>query len=202
VRAGINYYARRIERELGAERRVGLLDRVDQVEQLADDLERVAERTHLRRRGVGFADSPVQRQLLEVGLRRGLLRAYVLYRGDEPIAFWLCSVYRGRLLLKTTGYDPDYARVGTYLLMRVIEQACGDPAVQSIDFGPGDADYKRMYGARTERQSNGVIYAGTLRARWVALVRTLLLGSALVGRRVSDAAGISTRLRGYRRARS
>ena len=100
-----------------------------------------------RRLGVGFADSAEQRALVRVGLEHGWMRGYLLYLDGEPVAYWLCSPFRRRMLLRTGGYDEAYAghRVGIYLLMRVIEDACADPALDVLDFGPGDASYKQQY---------------------------------------------------------
>ena len=40
---------------------------------------------------------------MRIGLEHGWIRAFVLYRRKEPIAFWLCAVYGDVNLLKTTG---------------------------------------------------------------------------------------------------
>ena len=203
VRFGIGYDARKLLEAHGDELRVELLAAPADHVRLMADLERVARLTRLRELGVGFADSAPQRELVRVGLENGWVRAYVLYRNETPIAFWLCSCHRGTILLKTTGFDPAYGRlrVGIYLLMRLIEQACADPSLELLDFGPGDADYKRYFSSESREEQNLVLFAPTLRARSVNALRTAILGASTVARRLSDRAGLSERLRARRRAR-
>ena len=71
------------------------------------------------------------------------------------------------MLLRTGGYDEAYAehRVGIYLLMRVIEDACADPALRVLDFGPGDAAYKQQFSNESVQERNLVVFAPTFRAR-------------------------------------
>ena len=141
--------------------------------------------------------------MTRVGLEHGWLRAYVLYRGDEPIAYWLCSVHRGTVLLRTTGFDHAYSshRVGVYLLMRVIEDACADPGLHVLDFGPGDAPYKRHFSSESLQERSIVVFAPTARGRRINGLRTVILGSALLARRAADATNLTERLKGRWRAR-
>jgi CelD/BcsL family acetyltransferase involved in cellulose biosynthesis len=131
------------------------------------------------------------------------LRAYVLSVAGAPAAYWLVATYNGTLLLKTTGYDPAYARdrVGIYLLMRVIEDACADPTLNILDFGPGDASYKRHFSSESFEERNALVYAPTLRALRINATRTGLLGAGLVAHRVLEASGMTDRLRKLWRAR-
>ncbi len=156
-----------------------------------------------RSAGAGFVDTPEERAVTEVGLEHGWVRAYVLYRRDEPIAYWLCSVHRGTILLRTTGFDHAYAshRVGVYLLMRVIEDACADPALHVLDFGPGDAPYKRHFSSESLQERSIVVFAPTTRGRRINGLRTVILGSALLARRAADATNLTERIKGRWRAR-
>jgi hypothetical protein len=54
--------------------------------------------------------------------------------------------YKQSLYLAATGYDPAYRNyeLGTILLMKVLEDSCGTD-VAKVDFGEGDADYKRRF---------------------------------------------------------
>jgi Acetyltransferase (GNAT) domain len=201
VRFGIRYDAKKLLAALGDELSVAILDAPGDCERLVAGLERVARLTYQRSIGAGFADTPEQRRLAEVGLAHGWLRAYVLYRNETPIAFWLCAVHGETILLKTTGFDPEYLRlrVGVYLLMRVIEHACADPALRVLDFGPGDADYKRYFSSESRPERNLVLFAPSLRARRVNAARTGILGAASAARWLSDRASLTERLKARRR---
>ena len=87
----------------------------------------------------------------ELAMDRGWFRGYVLYLNDAPAAFWHGNAYHGVFGIGATGFDPAFAdaRPGTYLLMRVVEDLAADDSVHTLDFGFGDADYKRQLRRRT-----------------------------------------------------
>jgi CelD/BcsL family acetyltransferase involved in cellulose biosynthesis len=87
------------------------------------------------------------------------------------------------------------------LLMRLFEDACADPAIDVIDFGPGDADYKRLYTNDGVPERNLFVFAPTLRARRVNTTRTVILGLALGARRALDAVNATDRLKALWRKR-
>jgi CelD/BcsL family acetyltransferase involved in cellulose biosynthesis len=197
IRAGIRYDSKKLLDALGEELSVTVHREADDLDALAADLEAVAGKTYQRALGAGFADTPEQRALARVDLEHGWLRAYVLSHRDRPIAFWLCSVHGGTITTRTTGYDPEYAqyRVGIYLLMRVIEDACVDPALSVLDFGPGRSPYKRHFGNDGYAEQNLVVFAPRLRPRLVWLARSAVLGAGAALRRAVDAAGGTERLK-------
>jgi CelD/BcsL family acetyltransferase involved in cellulose biosynthesis len=188
--------ARRVPAALG-ELEVVTIRGPEQLEQLFRGAERVAAATYQRALGAGFSDTPEQRELALLGLERGWLRAYLLYRSGEPLAFWLCSTYRGTMLIRTTGFDQAYAehRVGLFLLLRAIEDAIADPELRIVDFGQGDAAYKQQLAGESELERDLVVFAPTLRGLRINAVRTPILGGALLARRVLDAGGLTDRVR-------
>jgi CelD/BcsL family acetyltransferase involved in cellulose biosynthesis len=193
----------KLEQALGDDLSLAILHGPEQLEQLVRDVDRLARSTYQRALGAGFADTREQRELAQIGLEHGWTRAYVLYRAEEPIAYWLCSTYRGTILVRTTGFDPAYAdhQPGVYLLMRVIEDACADQSLELLDFGPGDAGYKRRYSSTSWEERNLVVFAPTLRGRRVNLTRSAILGVALLARRVLDATRLTERIRSRLRGR-
>src|SRR5262249_23713590 len=132
-----------------------------------------------------------------VGLEHGWLRGYLLYLRAEPIAFWLCSVYRGTMLIRLTGYDQAYAelRIGLFLLMKAIEDAIADPSIQILDFGPGDAAYKLQFSSESHLERDLVIFAPTARALRINATRNAVLLGAAAGRRALDASQLTDRIR-------
>ena len=203
TRKNIRRDTRRLESAFGERLEVEIVRDPAGVERLMHDADQVARATYQRRLGAGFADTPEQRALALVGLEHGWLRGYLLYLDGAPIAYWLCSVYGDTMLLKTGGFDEDYAdyRVGIYLLMRVIEDACADPALRVLDFGPGDSTYKQQFSNRSRVERNVVVFAPTLRARRINATRTAILGPARLARGVLDAARLTDRARARWRGR-
>jgi Acetyltransferase (GNAT) domain len=188
--------ARRVPAALG-DLSVEVLRAPAQLDRLFRDADQVASRTYQRAVGAGFADTPEQRELARLALERGWLRAHILYRAGAPIAFWLCSVYRGTMLVRTTGFDQAYAehRVGIYLLLRVLEDAIADPEIAVVDFGQGDAAYKQQLAGESHLERELVVFAPTARGVRLNAIRTPILGGALLARRVLDAARLTDRVR-------
>jgi hypothetical protein len=203
IRSGIRYDAKKLLSTYGDELELTVLREPGDHDRFTHDLDAVARSAYQRAVGGGFVDDPEQRDLARVGLDHGWLRAYVLSVAGAPAAYWLVATYNGTLLLKTTGYDPAYARdrVGIYLLMRVIEDACADPTLNILDFGPGDAAYKRHFSSESLEERNALVYAPTLRGLRINATRTGLLGAGLVAHRVLEASGMTDRLRKLWRAR-
>ena len=123
TRKGIRRDTRKLEGTFGDRLSVAILRLPDELERLVHDSDQVAGSTYQRRLGVGFADTMEQRAVARLGLEHGWVRGYLLYLDGEPVAYWLCTVFGGTMLLKNGGFDAKYGsyRTGIYLLMRVIE---------------------------------------------------------------------------------
>ncbi len=173
------------------------------LEMLVRDADRVARSTYQRALGAGFSDTPEQRTLVGIGLAHGWVRGYLLYRGEQPIAYWLCAVHGDTMLIKTAGFDTAYERlrIGLYLLMRAIEDACASPTIRILDFGPGDAAYKQQFSSESWQERNALVFAPSFRGLRVNASRTAILGSARLARKALDATRLTDRVRSGWRAR-
>lgn len=203
IRFGIRYDAKKLLDAHGDELSVSVYERPAELDRLVADLEEVAATTYHRALGGGFSDTPEQRAVAQVGLEHGWARAYVLRVGERPVAYWLCSLYRRTVLLRRTGFVPAFAplRVGVYLLMRLIEDACGDERVDVVDFGQGDATYKRHFSSESWEERALTVFAPTLRGRRIALTRAGILRSAAGARKLLDRAQLTDKVRSTWRRR-
>jgi CelD/BcsL family acetyltransferase involved in cellulose biosynthesis len=177
TRDGIKRVRNKLQRDLGERASVARFDRLDQLDALFADVDAVTVKTYQHGLGVAFESTPRHREQTRFGLERGWFRAYVLYDDGKPIAFWPGVGYRGRFLTGTPGYDPAYAKLrpGTFLLMRLIEDLCREGEARILDLGTGDAEYKRHYCDRRTEQEDVLVYARTVRAVRINLVRTAVL---------------------------
>lgn len=202
IRAGIRYDTKKLVEAFVERLSVEIFRDDTDFDRLVRDMDAVAAATYQRALGAGFTDTPERRTMLRIALQNGWSRAYVLHLDGRPAAYWLCSAHRETMTLGATGYLPDYAqyRVGIYLLMRVIEDACRDSALRVLDFGPGRSAYKRHFSSEGYEERNLLIFAPTLRAQLINTGRSTVLGTALVARRALDATGLTDRLKtGWRR---
>ena len=137
--------------------------------------------TYQRALGAGFADTPEQRALAAVGLEHGWMRGYLLYLDAEPIAYWLCSIYGGTILIRTAGFDNAYAehRVGIYLLMRVDRGRLRRSRAPRARLR---ARRRRLQAAVQQRELAGARTSSSSRRRFrgrrINATRTAILGAA------------------------
>lgn len=132
-----------------------------EAEELFRDIETVASKSYQRRLGVGFMNTPMNRALIELGLRKGWHHCWMLYIGDRPISFWNGTAYAGTFFIGTPGFDPDFGKdsVGRITMFRMLQDICADPAIFCLDYGQGDAEYKSSFGHRTRTEQEILIAA-------------------------------------------
>lgn len=161
TRDGVKRYRRKLERELGERLEVRQYRSPDELDELVAMLNAVAERSWQRGIGSGFRDDDANRERLALALERNWLRACVVLADGEPIAFWHGIGCGGRLISGIPGFDPRYSelRVGTYALVRLIESLTTDPDFSVLDFGLGDAEYKRRFATGSWEEESLALFA-------------------------------------------
>lgn len=129
---------------------------------LCSKLELVARQTYQRGLKAGFIDDAETRARLGLIARRGQLRVCLLEIDGVPKAFWLGEVYKNVFHSAATGYTPDVQQfeVGTLLFLRVVDELVKEGVLQ-LDFGLGDAHYKKRFGDRSWREGTAYMYAPT-----------------------------------------
>jgi hypothetical protein len=188
---------KRLVTALGTEPTIAVLSSPDDLDRIFGDIERVAAKTYQRALGTGFDDTPERRARIETCLAKGWFRAWIMYRGDTPIAFWYGLANREVFVAVGTGYDPAYQqqRIGVYLLMHVIQDLCADPVITTLDFGPGDSALKRQFGNDGWTEQDVVVFAPTSRALRINATQTSILALDLLAKRTLAATGMTDRVK-------
>ena len=151
-RRTLKRYASKLLRENFGDVTVRHFRETADLDRMREDFESIAKKTYHRGLGVGFSDTPEIRSRLSLVAKKGWLRGYVLYVQGVPWAFFLGTLYRGTCHGDFMGFDPLHAKYspGMYLLTKIIEDLCngndGGGKVSMIDFGLGDAHYKKVLG--------------------------------------------------------
>ncbi len=162
---------------------------ISKLDRLFADAEEIARKTYQRGLAAGFGDNPRVRKRLELGARKGWLRAYLLYLGNRPCAFWIGMLYDGTFVGEYTGYDPEFRQwsPGMVLIMRVIEGFCsranGD-IVTELDFGPGHAEYKAALCSKYWQEASVFIFSPTVKGLLLKLMRATTRVAEGIARRI------------------
>jgi hypothetical protein len=83
--------------------------------------------------------------------KQGMARGYILRSGDVPVAFAWCRKIGDVLRYEIVGYRPEFSELspGTVLLYYIVRDAYRSAEYRFVDFGPGDAHYKSMFGNKS-----------------------------------------------------
>lgn len=189
TRSNINRYTRRLENRFGEGVELRVFETPAELPELIHDTRAVYVKTYQHGLGAGYSDSELAQALLELAAERGWLRAFVLYLDGVPCAFWHGTLYGRIFYTGPTGYDPQYRdlRLGTYVLAKMIEQLCGK--ADWMDFGLGDAEYKRHFGDESWNEEDVFVFARRLRPVALNLTRTGVLGVSRLGQAAAARSG-------------
>lgn len=142
------------------------LTQEDEIERILAKASWISSQTYHAKLGGGFVKTnELWRVQLRLAAASSCLRAHFLIGNGTPVAFWLGWNELDTLHLVTTGYLPEYAQYspGKHLLLYAFKRACED-GMKRVDFGFGDAEYKRIYGTQSWQESEVHIYGSSLKA--------------------------------------
>jgi CelD/BcsL family acetyltransferase involved in cellulose biosynthesis len=90
--------------------------------------------------------------------RRGLLQSYLLMAGETPCAFVIGYRYGGVYHYAEVAFDEAFTKFspGTVLLYLILEDMHGCDGIETLNFGIGDATYKRRFG-NVQREDVGCL---------------------------------------------
>jgi CelD/BcsL family acetyltransferase involved in cellulose biosynthesis len=148
-RANLRRYVRRIEEQYGERAVITRYFAEDQVDSFIEAASQVSAKTYQHGLGCGLQNDDRTRDLMKNVASKGWLRGHVLFLDGEPCAFQYGVVYRGSYFLEQIGFDAKWKdlNVGTVLFLEALRDICSDSGgAKVIDFGFGEADYKRSYG--------------------------------------------------------
>jgi CelD/BcsL family acetyltransferase involved in cellulose biosynthesis len=176
TRQKLKHYARKLERTYEGRLAIRRYTEPDEIDEFFHNVEAIAPKTYQHALGVAFGDTAAHRERTSCCLERGWFRGYVLSIDGRPCAFEHGELYRGRFRAGRPGYDPAFShlRIGTYLLLHILDDLCRDKEAALADYGIGDAEFKRRFGSRSWLEGNVVIYAPTFRGARINLARTAL----------------------------
>lgn len=120
--------------------------------------------------GSGFRSDAESLQELVASAERGDARGYLLRDGERAIAFAWCRRKGESLVYDTIGYLPECAKLspGIVLLYLILQDMFSTNLYSILDFGPGEAQYKSMFGTGQYHFEDVYLLRGTLRHHLLA----------------------------------
>ncbi|MDP9278840.1 MAG: GNAT family N-acetyltransferase [Gemmatimonadota bacterium] len=201
VRGHIRNLENRSGKKYGARLSLTVFQSLDDIDRMFADLNSIASEAYQRRLGVAFPNTEEARNAIPFALERGWFRAYVLYVDAEPVAYSAGFLYNKTFNYTSVGYKPAYASdsFGRFLLGRIIADLCRDDAVQVMDYGSGDADYKRRFSNRSSEHVHPLIFACVFRAVRINIIRTAIKVAAAPAEEALRRTGLRARVKKRRR---
>jgi CelD/BcsL family acetyltransferase involved in cellulose biosynthesis len=176
-------HARRFEEEFGDAIRITCYRDVADLDRIMADSEAIESKSYHRGLQVGFVDDDETRRRFRRSLEKGWLRVYILYVEGVPRAFQYLQIYGRTIFAYGTAYDPDFRKygIGNYLLVHVLKEFAGDPGIDHVDFGFGDATYKSDICDIRREEASLYLFRPGLRGTRVFMQRygALMLGNVL-----------------------
>jgi hypothetical protein len=168
---------RKIEKDFQGEVSYGCYSAPHDVGKLLEDVITVAKKTYQWGLGLGFKDTEENRRRFRLEADKGWLRGYVLYLENEPVAFWVSSVYQDTVYLAFTGFDPNFREyeVGSVLFFWMVRDLCRQN-MRRMDFGLGASFYKERFCDSKFLETTMSVFTLSFRGVSLNLVRLLTQG--------------------------
>lgn len=184
TRHNLKRYSKRLQQAFTGQLEVRSFRDSGDLNKILADTEEIASKTYHRGLGVGFINSDETRKLTALAVRQGWFRAHILYVAGKPAAFWNGFLYRRTFFTWTTGYSPELAdyRPGTFLLQKMFQELCAEGVADQVDFGFGDAQYKRDWCDHEELQESFLLFAPNLKGIALNSFRTPLIAASNAAR--------------------
>jgi Acetyltransferase (GNAT) domain len=140
------------------------LSKFEDLDKLCAEMENVAALSYQRGLGAGFVNNEEHRKRLALFSGRGQLRIQLLVVKGNVKAYWMGIVYRNVFHSWATSYDSELSKYepGTQLFLRLTDELVKE-GVNKLDFGLGDAHYKKRFGDNSWREASFTLYAPTFK---------------------------------------
>lgn len=173
----------------------------DDFTNIACRLDLVAARTYQRKLGAGFVNDEEHRQRYKLFSDRGQLRIQTVEIEGEIKAFWIGTVYQNVFYSSETAYDPNFRayELGTLVFFAMTDHLVRE-GVSKIDFGLGDAFYKKSYGDESWMETTVTLFAPNPKGRLIHAISVFFATIDNISRSFLQKAGTLDRVRtGLRR---
>ena len=199
TRMNVRRYKRKINKVATKQIRLSRYVTVEDVEPFLDVAVPLSRKTYQwKKLGLGLHDREDIARRFTIAAEQSRMLSYVLFHGDEPIAFQVGYCFRDTYFTHDTGYDPAWAKywVGNQLDLLIIRDMIERyPGIQWVDFLYGDTFNKKRLSNAARVEQNFYLFPRSCRGTAVfASLKSANLLSETAGRMLSRF-GIKEKLR-------
>jgi hypothetical protein len=202
-RKQLRKYMRKLENKYSGQVKMVTFSRQEEAEEGLRIAADISAKTYQRAFGGGLVNDSSTRAIFKAAAEKDWLRIYILFVADEPCAFLYVLKYGRICFAEETAYSPKWNdwNVGSIIHLKVVEQICKDPVVDTLDFGFGDVRHKQLGDCRQWMEAPVFIFAPRLFPVFVNLIRTLTVVVTVLTQHIIDALQMRDLVQRYRRGR-
>ena len=202
-RRNFKRWTRKLENRYPGQIRMITYSEENEVAEAIEIAAKISAETYQHAYGGGVTNDARTRAFFRATAKKGWLRIHILFIGDEPCAFLTALKYGRIYSAELTGYSPKWRdlRVGSILFFKIVEQLCGDPAVDSFDYSFGEDQHKRWGDSRQWPEASVLIFAPRIFPVFVNQMQSSTLAISILTQHVITKLGIRNPVQRYRRKR-
>ncbi len=172
------------------------LDRVGDLETIVKTADLIISKTYQKGFDKPWTSDEMQKRLT-LWLSRGLFQSYFLHVNCEACAYQHILKYRGGAVAAGTAYDPAFQRygVGHYITFKALERLCKEQGPVEVDFGYGDAEYKRELCQCRQEEADLVLFGRNWAGLYGNALRTGEIQALQVVKRALKSSGLFARVK-------
>ena len=150
----------------------------DELDEIMTSAEAIAKKSYKRGMDIGFKNDEENRKRTLMQLEKGWLHAYILYVNQKPSAYCFVVRYGDVLFARGRDYDPEFRkyRLGHFLQDQINQDFCGESGVSLMDFGFGDAEYKKEICDVNREESSLYLFSSGFKIRLINMIRIVVTG--------------------------
>lgn len=196
-RANLRRTIRNFEDQYQGEIQIKIFDKNTDIDRLSRDAETVSTQTYQHGLGAGFLQGPLTKSILEADCKQNRLLFSILYVKEQPLAFQWGTLLRDTYFMEKIGYDPRWTRqgIGNILFIKNLDMLCSEHAAKYIDFGFGDASYKKSYGDIQWNEASAYVFAPRAYPIFINLFCTVIIAINIFLKSILTKSGMANKLK-------
>src|SRR6266568_7958792 len=190
IRKNLNRHRKHLETDF-SEISVSQFERIEDLDRITSTTEAIVSKTYQKGLERDWRGAEMMKRV-SLWLRRGHFTACFLHLNGRACAYQHVLKYQGRAFGVGTAYDPGFQRyaVGRFIQLKALEKLYEQRDVTELDFGLGDAEYKRELCNRHWEEADLVLFGPSRAGLLANAMRAGEMAAIRLGRKLLMSAGV------------